>query len=65
MRDKWNFLRHYRLTSGEKDEIYFNATDRNLNTMQNNKLRNCFVGIFWPTSLLFRTGERANLKESD
>ena len=42
MRDKWNFLHHLRLTSGEKDEMYYNATDRNLNTMK----KNWFVGIF-------------------
>ena len=34
MRDKWNFLHHPRLTSGGKDEIYYNATDWNLNTMK-------------------------------
>ena len=39
MRDKWNFLRHPRLTSGGKDEIYDNATNGNLNTTKNNKIK--------------------------
>ena len=34
MRDKRNFLHHLRLTSGEKDEIYYNATDLNLKTIK-------------------------------
>ena len=38
VRGKWNFLHHPRLTSGEKDEIYYNAIDWNLNGMRNNKL---------------------------
>ena len=33
MHDKWNFLRHPRLTSGGEGEIYYDATNRNLNTM--------------------------------
>ena len=69
MRDKWNFLHHLRLTSGEKDEMYYNATDRNLNTMKNNTLKNCFVGIFHFTfgklAYCSERAKEANLKESD
>ena len=43
---EWNFLHHRLLTSGDKDEIYYDATDWNLNTMKNNKSKNCFAGIF-------------------
>ena len=39
MRDKWNFLYHPRVTSGEKDEINYDTADRNINTMRNNKLK--------------------------
>ena len=56
-------IHHPRLTSGEKDETYYYATDWNLNTTKNIKLKNCFVGIFH-----FTFGQRAkevNLKESD
>ena len=34
MRGKWNFLHHLALHQGEKDEIYYNATDSNLNTVK-------------------------------
>ena len=39
MHDKWDFLHRPPLTSGGKDEIYYNATDRNLNNMKNDKLK--------------------------
>ena len=69
MRGKWNFLHHPRLTSGEKDVMYYNATDWNLNTMKNNKLKNCFVGIFHfifgQLAYCSKRAKEANLKESD
>ena len=47
MRDKWNFLCHPRLNiRGEKDAIYYDATDWDLNAMKDNKLKNWSVGIF-------------------
>ena len=53
----------------EEDEIYYNATDRNVNTMKNNKLKNCFVGIFHFTfgqlAYCSERAKEANLKESD
>ena len=39
MRDKWNFFTALAQHLGEEDEIYDNATDWNLNTMKNNKLK--------------------------
>ena len=51
MSDQWNFLQDSPLTSeGGKDEIYYNATDRNLNTLKNNKSKIGLWGYF--TSLL-------------
>ena len=64
MRGKWSFRHHPCLTPGEKDVMYYNATDWNLIN-----LKNCFVGIFH-----FIFGQLAycsegvkeeNLKESD
>ena len=61
MRDNWNFLHHPRLTSGETDEIYRNATDLNLNIMKNDKLKISSVGIFQFTFGQFvYWSERAN-----
>ena len=67
--DKSNFLHYPRLTSGEKDEIYYDATDWNLHTMKNSKLKNSFVGIFHFTfgqlAYCSERAKEANLKESD
>ena len=49
--------------------MYYNATDWNLNTMKNNKLKNCFVGIFHfifgQLAYSLERAKEANLKESD
>ena len=47
------------------DEIYDNATDWDLNTMKNNKLKIGLWGYFtrfWPTCLSVRMGERGKLE---
>ena len=49
-------------------EMYYNATDSNLNNMKNNKLKNCFVGIFHVTfgqlAYCLQRAKEVNLKES-
>ena len=54
---------------GEKDVMYCNATDWNLNIMKNNKLKNCFVRIFYfifgQLACCSERVKETNLKKSD